>query len=203
MHCLRCVFLPLLQAEGDAAYAVVQSHGNMSASSPSSVLAVARSSSQQAPRLSAAHISTTTPSAPASARGRDDGPGQPIGSHRSSVQLQLTPAPADVANALLAQLGTPITAAQQLAARLAVTPSVLTPGVAAAVAAAGVPSSSNMEVVREKLAILKEAISGKTKKMSDVKRAKIESQIAKLERSLGYIDQQRVSRLSHAWHSDI
>lgn len=160
----------------------------MSAASPGSSLPAltAASSSQPAPRLSATHISTTTPSAPSSARG--DAAGQ----RGSTSQLQ-TPAPSEVTNALLAHLGTPITAAQQLAARLAVTPSVLTPGVAAAVAAAGVPTSGNMEMVREKLAVLKETISNKTKKMSDPKRMKIEGQIAKLERSLGYIEQQRVS----------
>lgn len=141
-------------------------------------------------RLSAAHISTTTPSAPDSARG--DAAGQQSTEGQRSSQ-SLTPAGSDVTRALLNQLGTPATAAQQLAAQLAVTPSVLTPTVAAAMADAGLLSSNSTDAVRAKLAALKEAVAGKMERMKPAKRAAVEAQIAKLETSLNYVEQQRVS----------
>jgi hypothetical protein len=119
-----------------------------------------------------------------------------------------------MSQALLGQSATPYRAAQELAAQLAVSPSVLTPNVASAMAAAGaaaaaqataqglttpgfsshaVPSAAGLEVIKAKLETLKQQISGKTKKMTAEKRAKVQGQIEKLENSLRHVEQQRVS----------
>lgn len=79
--------------------------------------------------------------------------------------------------------------------QLAVSPSVLTPSVAAAMAAAGAaaaPTGTSLDVIKTKLATLKEQIQAKTKKMSAEKQAKIQAQIEKLEKSLKYVECQRV-----------
>jgi hypothetical protein len=54
-------------------------------------------------------------------------------------------------------------------------------------------SGAGLDVIKAKLETLKEQISVKTKKMNAEKRAKIQGQIDKLEKSLKYVEQQRVS----------
>jgi septal ring factor EnvC (AmiA/AmiB activator) len=106
-----------------------------------------------------------------------------------------------VSRALLSQADTPVTAAAQLSAQLAVSPSVLTPGVAQAMAdageavsaAVGHEATANLDKIKAKLAVLKQHIGAKTKRMSDEKRRQIEAQIEKLEKSLAYVEKQRVS----------
>lgn len=112
-----------------------------------------------------------------------------------------TPLPADVTRALLSQAETPVSAAAQLSAQLAVSPSVLTPGVAQAMAEAGEAvaaaqgqdHAANLDKIKAKLSVLKQHIQAKTKRMSDEKRLQIEAQIEKLEKSLAYVEKQRVS----------
>lgn len=142
-----------------------------------------------AARLSAAHISTTPPHAAPS----------------GAAPEARTPQPADVTRALLSQAETPASAAAQLSAQLAVSPSVLTPGVAQAMAEAGEAvaaaqggqeSTANLDKIKAKLSVLKEHIHAKTKRMSDEKRRQIEAQIEKLEKSLAYVEKQRVSRVA-------
>jgi hypothetical protein len=179
-----------LQAEGEAAYAdvqhVQQAH-TTAASSDRQQAPSAAGMGTPAARLSAAHISTTPPHAAASAAAR-------------------TPLPADVTRALLSQAETPASAAAQLSAQLAVSPSVLTPGVAQAMAEAGEAvavaaalggqeSTANLDKIKAKLTVLKEHIHAKTKRMSVEKQRQIEGQIEKLEKSLAYVEKQRVSRV--------
>ncbi|KAF8073164.1 GTP-binding protein [Scenedesmus sp. PABB004] len=160
-----------LQEEGDAAYAEVQAHSG--APTPGSAGRAAPHGAAAAVRLSAAHIATTPPG----------------DAH--------TPAPAEPAGALArGQAATPATAAAQLAAQLAaVSPSVLTPGVASAMAAAGAAAAGgaggSLEVIRTKLAVLKEQIGAKTQRMSAEKQERIARQIAKLEHSLAYVERHR------------
>lgn len=192
-----------MQDEGNAAFTYVHGPGSTANPvTPSSAqhAAAARDSSgatasQPAPRLSATHIATTAPG--------------PAGQqqHASASSLR-TPAPAELSQALLGQSATPYKAAQELAAQLAVSPSVLTPSVASAMAAAGAAAAqglsftpggssqaagAGLDVIKAKLETLKEQISAKTKKMNAEKRAKIQGQIEKLEKSLKYVEQQRVS----------
>lgn len=183
---LCCVCL--VQAEGEAAYADVQ-HANTPHSADRQH-AGSVGTPAAAARLSAAHITTTPSSQPGGAAMR-------------------TPQPVDVSRALLSQAETPVSAAAQLSAQLAVSPSVLTPGVAAAMAEAGEAvaaaaatagahgqeaNNANLEKIKAKLTVLKEHIHAKTKRMSNEKRAQIEAQIEKLEKSLAYVEKQRVSR---------
>jgi hypothetical protein len=82
----------------------------------------------------------------------------------------LTPVPADLTRALLGQSSTPISAAQQLQAHLALSPSLLTPNVAAAMNAAGAAAAaaaaasqqesgnSNLQIIKSKLSVLKDAM---------------------------------------------
>ena len=94
-----------------------------------------------------------------------------------------TPAAGAAARALLAGLGT-------------FSPSVFTPGVAAAVGAAGggapSPGGSNLAHIRAKLSVLKEQLAAKMAGASLEKRGKIEAQLARLERNLAYVEEQRV-----------
>ncbi len=184
-----------MQAEGEAAYADVQhAHPTVPQAAAASTdrlqSANAAAMGTPAARLSAAHISTTPP-------------------HAAAAAVR-TPQPADVTRALLLQSETPVTAAAQLSAQLAVSPSVLTPGVAQAMAEAGEAvaaaaaqgtgqeSTANLDKIKAKLAVLKEHIGVKTKRMSDEKRRQIEGQIEKLEKSLAYVEKQRVSRVGAA-----
>jgi hypothetical protein len=177
-----CV-VTLLQAEGEAAYADVQHATPHSADRQQG-----GSTGTPGPRLSAAHIATTPPHAAAAAAGA------------AGAALR-TPHPAEVSRALLSQAETPVTAAAQLSAQLAVSPSVLTPGVAQAMADAGEAvaaaqgheATANLDKIKAKLAVLKQHIGAKTKRMSDEKRRQIEAQIEKLEKSLAYVEKQRVS----------
>lgn len=179
-----------MQAEGEAAYVDVQ-HANTPHSADRQH-AGSVGTPAAAARLSAAHINTTPSSA------------QPGGA------AMRTPQPADVSRALLSQAETPVSAAAQLSAQLAVSPSVLTPGVAAAMAEAGEAvaaaaaatsgvqgqqeaNNANLEKIKAKLTVLKEHIHAKTKRMSNEKQAQIEGQIEKLEKSLAYVEKQRVS----------
>jgi hypothetical protein len=185
-----------VQAEGEAAYEDVQ---HAKAVTPQSAdrqhPSNAGSVGTPAARLSAAHI-TTTPSHPAATAAAAAAAG-------GAGAAMRTPHPADVSRALLSQAETPVSAAAQLSAQLAVSPSVLTPGVAQAMAEAGEAvaaaaqgqeSTANLDKIKAKLSVLKEHITVKTKRMSAEKRRQIEAQIEKLEKSLAYVEKQRVSR---------
>jgi hypothetical protein len=63
----------------------------------------------------------------------------------------------------------------------------LTPGGGSQAGAAG------LDVIKAKLEALKQQINVKTRKMSAEKQAKIQGQIDKLEKSLKYVELQRVS----------
>lgn len=188
--CDHCAWVPVavVQAEGEAAYADVQHANGVTPQSADRQHPVGT----PAARLSAAHI-TTTPSHPAATAAAAGGAGAAM----------RTPHPADVSRALLSQAETPVSAAAQLSAQLNVSPSVLTPGVAQAMAEAGEAvaaavqgqeSTANLDKIKAKLSVLKEHISAKTKRMSEEKRRQIEAQIEKLEKSLAYVEKQRVSR---------
>jgi hypothetical protein len=183
-----------MQAEGEAAYADVQHVTPHSADRQQG-----GNTGTPGPRLSAAHIATTPPHAAAAAGGA-------AGAALHPTQALRTPHPAEVSRALLSQAETPVTAAAQLSAQLAVSPSVLTPGVAQAMsdageavaAAQGHEATANLDKIKAKLAVLKQHIEAKTKRMSGEKRQQIEAQIEKLEKSLAYVEKQRVS---FAWGS--
>lgn len=201
------------QAEGETAYTQVQT----SASTPGG-----SAGTPGAPRLSAAHIATTPSSVAASSTPAAAAAVTPRAHHTSSSSVSggngaamRTPGHAsDVACALLSLAQTPVGGgSQQLARDLAVSPSVLTPGVAQAMAEAGAEAAklvaaveaggdngqqqqdsiANLEKIKAKLAVLKAHIDAKTKRMNPEKKAQIQGQIDKLERSLAYVEKQRVS----------
>lgn len=216
-----------LQAEGEAAYADVQ-HAHTTTPGTADRQQQGSSTSAgggggiigtpgPATRLSAAHIATT-PSHPAAAASSSGGGGGGVGAGAAGAGAAMrTPAAADViTRALLSQAETPVSAAAQLSAQLAVSPSVLTPGVAQAMAEAGEAvaaaaaaqggggvggsgsggqqeSTANLDKIKAKLGVLKQHIQAKTRRMSGEKRAQIEAQIEKLEKSLAYVEKQRVS----------
>jgi hypothetical protein len=153
------------QAEGDAAYAEVQVHGAGVPLQPEG------GSALHAPRLAGSVAVTTTPAAAA-----------PPGGSRHAQGTVKTPSSASAA----------LLSAQLAAAQAAVSPSVMTPGVMGALAAAGAGAGGGLDAIRAKLAVLKEQIDAKARRMNPEKQARIQAQIAKLERSLEYVEQQRV-----------
>lgn len=195
-----------MQAEGEAAYADVQyaqttpSHGGDRHSQQSGGGAAGSIGTPvTAARLSAAHIATTPPHAAAAAASASaTAASTPAGS-------ALTPQSVEAAHTLLTQAETPVSAAAQLSAHLGMSPNALTPGVAQAVAEAGEAmaaaasqqgqqdAAANLDKIKAKLALLKQHIQAKTKRMSGEKRQQIEAQIEKLEKSLAYVEKQRVS----------
>jgi hypothetical protein len=66
----------------------------------------------------------------------------------------------------------------------------LTPGGSSSQAGAG---AAGLDVIKAKLEALKQQINVKTRKMSAEKQAKVQGQIDKLEKSLKYVELQRVS----------
>lgn len=193
---LLCCFV---QAEGEAAYADVQHANPQIADRQHPSQAGSVGTPAIAARLSAAHITTTPSHTAATSTAAAAGAG--------AGAAMRTPQPAEVSRALLSQAETPVSAAAQLSAQLAVSPSVLTPGIAAAMAEAGEAvatmqgqeANANLDKIKAKLSVLKEHIHAKTKRMSDEKRRQIEAQIEKLEKSLAYVEKQRVSRVGSLW----
>lgn len=212
-----CGLVCCAQDEGNAAFTYVHGHGSTAGPvkfSPAQhgVAAVrdgSAANSVPAPRLSAVHIATTPPGAAGGSTASRYAATAAVQQRHAGATLLRTPAPAELSHALLGQSATPFRAAQELAAQLAVSPSVLTPSVASAMAAAGAAAAqgfstpggssqaglggTGLDVIKAKLEALKEQINLKTKKMSADKRARVQGQIDKLEKSLEYVEQQRVS----------
>jgi hypothetical protein len=219
--------------EGSSAYQVVQA---LSRTTPAAHSPVPTTAGNMTPagglRLSAAHIAIT-PTNTAAAAGSAAAAGPSVA---ATPTLRTPAAIADVSRAVRAvQLHTPLSGAAHLAQQVAVSPSLMTPGVMQAVAAAGTTgdtpallrgagaystggagvqqqqqqgasaaatdvsmdaAAANLTKIKQKLGVLKEHIEAKTQKLGASRKAQIQGQIEKLERSLAYVEKQRVSAAS-------